>query len=83
MRYDSVCICDDDNDMEMALACRHAYIPAMASESVAETIMGHPGRFTQTFRPGKVEMTRATDAALESILEQVKVESKADGKRLT
>ena len=63
----SVCICDDDNDIEMALACGHAYIPALTSESMVECIQNHPGKLTQTVVPGSVEQTRATEAALELI----------------
>jgi hypothetical protein len=30
-----VCLCDDDNDLEMALACRRAYLPSVSSDSIA------------------------------------------------
>ena len=36
----AVCICDDDNDLEMALACRHAFIPGITSESMRQAIEG-------------------------------------------
>ena len=51
----------------MALACGHAYIPALTSESMVECIQNHPGKLTQTVVPGSVEQTRATEAALELI----------------
>jgi hypothetical protein len=44
----AVCLCDDDNDLEMALACQHAYIPGISSKSMAETIGKNPNRFTVT-----------------------------------
>jgi hypothetical protein len=66
---ESVCICDDDNDIEMALACAHAYIPALTSESVVECIRDNPYKLTQTFQEGLVEETFATEAALQLINE--------------
>ncbi|KAL3930840.1 MAG: hypothetical protein SGBAC_011588 [Bacillariaceae sp.] len=33
---ESVCICDDDNDIEMALACSHSYIPSLTSERMVD-----------------------------------------------
>ena len=73
MRTESVCLVDDDNDMELAVACLHAFIPGMASISVAENMMKYPKQFTQTFVPGRIEMTKATDAALENILRNVRI----------
>lgn len=43
-----VCLCDDDNDMEMALSCRHAYIPSVTSNTMANTIRKVPKQFTVT-----------------------------------
>jgi hypothetical protein len=74
MGQESMCICDDDNDMEMALACNHAFIPALTSGSVDDAARKNPDKFTRTFQPGKIASTRATDAALEKILEQVNVQ---------
>ena len=64
-----MCICDDDNDIEMALACSHAYIPALTSESMVECIKNNPSKLTQTVQPGLVEETLATEAALQLISE--------------
>lgn len=64
---ESVCICDDDNDLEMALACAHAYIPALTSESMIRCIQLNPRQFTQTVQAGVVEETLATEAALRLI----------------
>lgn len=63
-------MCDDDNDVEMALACLHAFIPSVGSESMAQTIREHDDKFTQTETDG-IEGTQATEAALERILERI------------
>jgi len=46
----AVCMCDDDNDLEMAMACNHAYLPDIASQSMVDTIDRFPNHFTTTFR---------------------------------
>ena len=79
----AVCMCDDDNDLEMALACQHAYLPDIASESMRETIAKFPDHFTTTFRIDadsesekedsesvSVEETDASDLALSIIWER-------------
>jgi len=70
----AVCLCDDDNDLEMALACHHAYLPSVSSESMGETIKQFPDHFSKTFRdsndmedPLIVQGTDASDAALLAI----------------
>lgn len=72
----AVCMCDDDNDLEMALACQHAYLPDIASDSMRETIAKFPDHFTTTFRNEKssdeieedvVQETDASDLALSLI----------------
>jgi hypothetical protein len=68
----AVCLCDDDNDLEMALACHHAYLPSVSSESMGETIKQFPDHFSKSFRDSTdtdepfaiVEGTDASDAAL-------------------
>lgn len=67
LAQESVCICDDDNDLEMALACAHAYIPALTSKSMVRCIRENPRQFTQTVQEGAVEGTAATEAALRLI----------------
>ena len=76
----AVCMCDDDNDLEMALACQHAYLPDIASDSMRNTIAKFPDHFTTTFRYEKsgdeneenaesiiVQETDASDLALSLI----------------
>ena len=62
----SVCICDDDNDVEMALACSHSYIPTLTSESMVDTLRKNKSDFTLTFG-ADIHSTAATEAALNSI----------------
>ena len=50
----AICLCDDDNDLEMALACGHAYLPSVSSESMQETVDWFPDHFTTTFFRGTV-----------------------------
>jgi hypothetical protein len=68
----TVCLCDDDNDIEMARACLHAYVPSISSTSLAETIRSSPLQFTATCDDeNNVEGTHATEAALALILERI------------
>ena len=66
---ESVCICDDDNDIEMALACSHSYIPSLTSKTMIETLSKNQSNFTQTFGPN-VSPTVATEVALNAIYER-------------
>jgi hypothetical protein len=66
-----VCVCDDDNDIEMALACMHAYIPLTSSKSMVETIRNNAEQFTLT-ADKRSDSTTATEAALSLILERIK-----------
>mmetsp|Transcript_32691 Transcript_32691/g.43451 ORF Transcript_32691/g.43451 Transcript_32691/m.43451 type:complete len:148 (+) Transcript_32691:816-1259(+) len=71
----AVCMCDDDNDLEMALACSHAYLPSVTSSSMAHTVRENEGKLTVTedISKGLLE-TIATDEALRIILARVKEE---------
>ena len=62
----------------MALACAHAFIPSISSESMVDTIRNNAGHFTQTFSKGdevdqvvKMEGSAATDHALSLIYDLV------------
>ena len=61
----AVCLGDDDNDIEMALACRHAFIPTVTSNTMADTLARHPGQFTAI---RGLQDTEATEAALRELL---------------
>ena len=65
---ESVFICDDDNDIEMALACSHSYIPSLTSKTMVDILLMNQSNFTQTFGPG-IASTAATEAALNAIYE--------------
>eukprot|EP00540_Astrosyne_radiata_P017927 CAMPEP_0116841744 /NCGR_PEP_ID=MMETSP0418-20121206/11117_1 /TAXON_ID=1158023 /ORGANISM="Astrosyne radiata, Strain 13vi08-1A" /LENGTH=346 /DNA_ID=CAMNT_0004472249 /DNA_START=182 /DNA_END=1222 /DNA_ORIENTATION=+ len=61
----ALCLCDDDNDLEMALACRHAYVPSVTSDSMRDTAKKNPKRITVTSGPGGVFTgPKATERAL-------------------
>lgn len=68
----AICFCDDDNDLEMALACNHAYVPGVSSDSMAAVIKANPAQITATGGPGNdLEGTDATEKALELALESI------------
>ena len=46
MKTNAVCLCDDDNDLEMAYSCQHAYIPGISSSSMYDAIQTNPKQFT-------------------------------------
>ena len=65
---ESVCICDDDNDIEMAKACSHSFIPSLTSRTMVDTLIRFGSNFTQTFGDD-VSFTAATEVALNKIYE--------------
>ena len=65
---ESACICDDDNDIEMALACRHAFVPTITSQTMAATIEQNAHQFTAI---RGVDDTAATERALEELLNRL------------
>lgn len=72
LRDHTVCLCDDDNDIEMASACRHAYIPDVTSQNMAATIEKFPEHFTITGGEGLgKEGPAASEAALMKILDSL------------
>ena len=76
LKSHALCMCDDDNDIEMALACRAAYLPSVTSESVqrlVDSLRGSPDKklvVTEDVENGIIE-TRSTEAALELVLMEV------------
>ena len=66
-------MCDDDNDLEMALACQHAFIPGVSSTSMTDVIAKNPDQFSQTGEGhhDNIEGTIATEKALSLILKQI------------
>jgi hypothetical protein len=68
-----VCLCDDDNDLEMASACQHAFIPGISSESMAKVIEDNPEHYSLTGGSHQegVEGTIATEKSLSMALERI------------
>jgi hypothetical protein len=72
----AVCLCDDDNDLEMALACGHAYIPEISSSSMKNVMNRYPEHFTQTGGEGvDLSGTDASEAALLLVLKKLEMEN--------
>jgi len=72
MASSALCLCDDDNDLEMALACKHAFVPSVSSESMALATESNPDKITITGGiNGANEGTSATERALEFVLERL------------
>lgn len=66
LKNNACCLCDDDNDVEMALACRNAYLPSITSDSMRK-IASENRNVIVTETEGRIE-SLATEAALELIL---------------
>jgi len=65
----AICLCDDDNDLEMAMACRKAYVPSVSSTSMADALIEYPQHIATTERPEQgVTGCVATEEALMKIL---------------
>jgi len=65
-----LCLCDDDNDLEMALGCLHAYIPQITSPSIEDAVRLYPSKFTVTSKQG-CSSVEATERALHMVLKKV------------
>ena len=87
----AVCLCDDDNDLEMAMACRRAFIPAITSATMKAAIETYPKQFTVTASVGEgsgdVEGKQqrsgpeATEAALSLILDSLAAKESEEEKQ--
>lgn len=66
LKSHACCLCDDDNDVEMALACRIAYLPSVTSESMRR--LANENRNVIVTETEERKETLATEAALEMIL---------------
>ena len=60
------CLCDDDNDIEMALACKFAYLPSVTSESIRNLAKG-----TSKLIITEDKYPLATEAALEAVIKEL------------
>jgi hypothetical protein len=72
LQKNAVCLCDDDNDLEMALACHHAFLPGISSQSMRRVIDQNPNHMTVTGGMDDLEGgTKASELALNAILTMV------------
>lgn len=70
LRENAVCLCDDDNDLEMALACKRAFVPGISSTSMAQIIEQNAVKISVTGGIGDLdEGTSATERALDGVLD--------------
>ncbi len=60
-----ICLCDDDNDLEMAAACGKVFLPSVTSDSMKEAANQSPGKFivTENEAEGIIEM-QSTETSL-------------------
>ena len=78
LKSHAYCMCDDDNDIEMAVACRAAYLPSVTSESMRALATndddddnGDYSLVVVEDAPRGIIESLATEAALEAIIERV------------
>lgn len=67
-----LCLCDDDNDLEMAYACGKVYLPALTSQSMRDAVKHNRHRFVVTeIIVENVTGTKATEVALAQVLQEI------------
>jgi hydroxymethylpyrimidine pyrophosphatase-like HAD family hydrolase len=64
---DSVFMCDDDNDIELAQAVRNAYLPSITSDTMQQIAEQNPAKFTVAGQ----DSVLATEEILQQLLEEV------------
>ncbi len=61
----AICLCDDDNDLEMAFACGSVFLPSVTSQSMAEAAEQNPDKiFITENEEGNIIGTSSTEEAL-------------------
>jgi len=70
LQNNALCLCDDDNDMEMAMSCHHAFLPGISSKSMKDMVSENAGQFTVT-ETKDIEGALATERALELLLKRL------------
>jgi hypothetical protein len=72
LKTHAYCLCDDDNDIEMALACRAAYLPSVTSESMRKLASSDDNSLivVEDETCGIVE-SAATEAALRALMKEL------------
>lgn len=71
-------MCDDDNDLEMAMACGKAFLPSISSETMKRAAQDYPNKIiicasTSTSASQPVKETKATEVALMAAIEEMSV----------
>lgn len=62
---DSVFLCDDDNDMELAALVGRAFLPTVSSASVERAVAARPEHFVTTEARGMKASEEMVDAVIE------------------
>jgi len=65
------CLCDDDNDIEMALACKFAYLPSVTSESIRNLAKKTSKLIITEDTENDIVQTLSTEAALEAVIKEL------------
>ncbi len=61
----AICLCDDDNDLEMASACGTVFLPSVSSQSMADAARQNPNKiFITENETADIIGTVATEQAL-------------------
>jgi hypothetical protein len=73
LSHKAMCLCDDDNDFEMAMACKRAFLPSVTSSSMADAARDNPDQITVTERKeSNIISTLATESALIQVMSELK-----------
>ena len=68
----AICLCDDDNDIEMAVACKKSFLPGITSLSMLDLVRENPRKIIVTERLDEgIVKTRASEEALECVLKEI------------
>ena len=80
--YHALCFCDDDNDLEMALACGKVFLPTISSPSMAKTAhLNQEKIFITENKEEKIVEVVATEVAVLRAIEILEIRSSiADNK---
>jgi hypothetical protein len=68
----SFCVCDDDNDIPLAMACKKAFLPTLSSKSMKDMVevRGNEAVVTEDIKNGIIGFL-ATEEALRLLLKDL------------
>lgn len=69
----AICLCDDDNDLEMAFACGTVFLPSVTSQSMAEAAEQNPDKIFITEEEGGTIAIVGTSSTEEALLRASKL----------